>query len=139
MPTKADIKRLRQHVKVKIRSGDRVIIIAGKDKGQRGYVAAVAPKEQKVIVLQDNEENPDQPLPLNAAIKHRKARMQGERSARIQIPVPIHISNVMLIDPKTDTPTRIGRRKEGDKIVRYAKKSNETLKDLPLIDKTDKK
>ncbi|HRI43772.1 MAG TPA: 50S ribosomal protein L24 [Fimbriimonadaceae bacterium] len=139
MPTKADIKRLRQHVKVKIRSGDRVMIIAGKDKGQRGYVAAVAPKEQKVIVLQDNEENPDQPLPLNAAIKHRKARMQGERSARIQIPVPIHISNIMLIDPKTDKPTRIGRRKEGDKIVRYAKKSNETLKDLPLIDKTDKK
>lgn len=139
MPTKADINRLKQHVKVKIRSGDRVMIIAGKDKGQRGYVAAVSPKEQKVIVLQDNEENPDQPLPLNAAIKHRKARTQGETSARIQIPVPLHISNVMLIDPKTDSPTRIGRRKEGDKIVRYAKKSNETLKDLPLIDKSDRK
>jgi|DewCreStandDraft_4_1066084.scaffolds.fasta_scaffold260801_1 large subunit ribosomal protein L24 len=138
MPTKADLKRLRERVKVKIRTGDRVMIIAGKDKGQRGYIAAVSPKEQKVIVLQDNEENPDQPLPLNAAIKHRKARTQGERSARIQIPVPLHISNVMLIDPKTDTPTRIGRRKEGEKIVRYAKKSNETLKDLPLIDKSDK-
>lgn len=138
MPTKADLKRLRERVKVKIRTGDRVMIIAGKDKGQRGYIAAVSPKEQKVIVLQDNEGNPDQPLPLNAAIKHRKARTQGERSARIQIPVPLHISNVMLIDPKTDTPTRIGRRKEGEKIVRYAKKSNETLKDLPLIDKSDK-
>ncbi|MBX7131316.1 MAG: 50S ribosomal protein L24 [Fimbriimonadaceae bacterium] len=137
MPTKADIKRLAQHVKVKVRQGDRVVIISGKDKGQRGFVAAVAPKEQKVIVLQDNPENPDQPVPLNAAIKHRKAKVQGERSARIKIPVPLHISNVMVIDPKTDQPTRIGRKKEGDKIVRYAKKSGETIKDLPNISKGD--
>lgn len=137
MPTKADIKRLAQHVKVKVRQGDRVMIISGKDKGQRGFVAAVAPKEQKVIVLQDNPENPDQPVPLNAAIKHRKAKVQGERSARIKIPVPLHISNVMVIDPKTDQPTRIGRKKEGDKIVRYAKKSGETIKDLPNISKGD--
>jgi large subunit ribosomal protein L24 len=137
MPTKADLKRLAQHVKIKVRLGDRVMIISGKDKGQRGYIAAVSPKEQRVIILQDNEENPDQPLPLNAAIKHRKARMQGERSARIKIPVPIHISNVMVIDAKTDSPTRIGRRKEGDKLVRYAKMSGETLKDTPNIQKGD--
>ena len=137
MPTKADIKRLAQHVKVKIRQGDRVMIISGKDKGQRGFIAAVAPKEQKVIVLQDNPDNPDQPVPLNAAIKHRKAKVQGERSARIKIPVPLHISNVMVIDPKTDEPTRIGRKKEGEKLVRYAKKSGETIKDLPNISKAD--
>lgn len=137
MPTKADIKRLAQHVKVKVRSGDRVMIISGKDKGQRGFVAAVSAKEQKVIVLQDNPENPDQPVPLNAAIKHRKARSQGEKSARIKIPVPIHISNVMVIDPKTDAPSRIGRRKEGDKLVRYAKKSGEAFKDLPNINKAE--
>lgn len=135
MPTKADLKRLSQHIKVKVRAGDKVMIIAGKDKGQRGFVAAVAPKEQKVIVLQDNPDNPDMPNPLNAAVKHRKARVQGERSARVKIPVPIHISNVMVIDPKTDEPTRIGRRKEGDKIVRYGKKSGETLKDTPNISK----
>lgn len=137
MPTKADIKRLAQHVKVKVRSGDRVMIISGKDKGQRGFIAAVSAKEQRVIVLQDNPDNPDMPVPLNAAIKHRKARSQGEKSARIKIPVPIHISNVMVIDPKTDAPSRIGRRKEGDKIVRYAKKSGETFKDLPNINKAD--
>lgn len=131
MPTKADLKRIAQHVKVKVRQGDKVMIIAGKDKGQVGFVAAVSPKEQKVIILQDNEENPDMPIPLNAAIKHRKAKVQGERSARIKIPVPVHISNVMVMDPKTETPTRIGRRKEGDKIVRYAKKSGEVLKDEP--------
>jgi len=61
--------------------------------------------------------------------------MQGERSARFKIPVPIHISNVMVVDPKTSEGTRIGRRKEGDKIVRYAKKSGEVLVDRPNIDK----
>lgn len=135
MPTKAELKRLSQHVKPKVRKGDQVVIIAGKDKGQIGFVAAVSPKEQKVIILQTNPENEDQPIPLNAAVKHRKAKMQGERSARFKIPVPIHISNVMVVDPKTSEGTRIGRRKEGDKIVRYAKKSGEVLVDRPNIDK----
>ncbi|MCB0826870.1 MAG: 50S ribosomal protein L24 [Armatimonadetes bacterium] len=123
--------------KLKIRTGDRVMIISGKDKGQRGFVAAVAPKEYKAIVLQDNPENPEQPLPLNAVIKHRKAKYQGERSARIKLPAPIHISNLMVIDPDKDVPTRIGRRKEDGKIVRYAKKSGKTLKDTPNIEKKE--
>lgn len=135
MPTKAELKRLSEHIKPKVRQGDKVVIIAGKDKGQTGFVAAVSPKEQKVIVLQENPENEEQPIPLNAAIKHRKARTQAERSARIKIPVPIHISNVMVLDPKSGEPTRIGRRKEGDKIVRYAKKSGQTIEDLPNIHK----
>lgn len=138
MPTKAELKQLSSHIKLRVRKGDRVLIISGKDKGQRGYVAAVSPKEQKVIVLQDNDENPEQPLPLNAAIKHLKAKRQGDRSARIKIPVPLHVSNVMVLDPKGDVPTRIGRRKEGDKVVRYAKKSGQTLIDTPNIDKKDK-
>jgi len=135
MPTRADIKRLGTHVKVKIRKGDRVVIIAGKDKGQIGYIAAVSPKEQKVIVLQDNPENEDMPLPLNAAIKHRKARTQGEKSARLKIPVPLHISNVMVLDAKTNEATRVGRRKEEGKIVRYSKKTGKTIIDSPSIDK----
>lgn len=135
MPTKAELKRLAKPIKLKIRTGDKVVIISGKDKGQTGFVAAVSPKESKVIVLQENPENPDQPNPLNAAVKHRKARTQGERSARFKIPVPIHVSNVMVLDPKSNDATRVGRRKEGDKIVRYAKKSGETIKDLPNITK----
>jgi large subunit ribosomal protein L24 len=137
MPTKAELKRLAKPIKLKIRQGDRVVIISGKDKGQIGFVAAVSPKEQKVIVLQDNDDNPEQPIPLNAVIKHRKAKSQGERSARFQMPSPLHISKVMLIDPKTNQPTRVGRRKEGDQLVRYAKKSGETLHDSSLI-KRDK-
>jgi large subunit ribosomal protein L24 len=125
--TKAEIKQRAKHIKLKIRKGDKVKIIAGKDKGEIGTVYAVSPKEQKVIVLAENTENPEQPLPLNAAVKHRKARMQGERSVRLRIPKPLHISNVKLIDPTTNEPTRVGRRVEDGKLVRYAKKSGATI------------
>ncbi len=129
MPTKAELKVANKPIKLKIRTGDKVEIIAGKDKGQRGYIAAVSPRENKCIVLQENPENPEQPIPLNAVIKHFKAKNQGQRSARIKLPAAIHVSNVMVLDPKTGEPTRIGRRKEGDKLVRYAKKSGATLVD----------
>jgi large subunit ribosomal protein L24 len=129
MPTKAELKRLSKPIKLKIRTGDKVMIVRGKDKGRIGFVAAVSPTEQKVIVLQENPENQEQPIPLNRAVKHRKARTQGERSARIQIPVGIHVSNVMLLDPKTNLPTRVGRKKEDGKLVRYAKKSGELVPD----------
>lgn len=127
MPTKAEVKRLSKPIKLKIRRGDKVMIIAGKDKGEMGFVAAVSPKEQKVIVLKENPENPDQPIPLNRIIKHRKARMQNERSAKIALPAPLHISNVMVLDPETNQPTRVGRRLEDGKRVRYAKKSGKTI------------
>lgn len=133
--TKKEIKQREEGVKLKVRKGDAVRIISGKDKGQTGFIAMVLTKKQSVIVLQNNEENPDQPLPLNAAVKHRKAKFQGEKSARIRIPVPIHVSNVMVIDPKTGEPTRIGRRKEGEKVVRYAKKSGELIPEQPVMEK----
>ena len=130
--TKAEIKQRAQHIKLKIRKGDKVKIIAGKDKGEIGFVSTVLTTKQKVIILKENDENPDQPRPLKAAVKHvnaRKARQPGAKSSRIRIAVPIHISNVMLIDPKTDAPTRIGRRLEDGKIVRFAKKSGEVIVD----------
>lgn len=133
--TKKEIKQKAQHVKLKVRKGDFVRIVAGKDKGQEGFIAVVLPDKQKVIVLQNNDENPDRPLPLNAAIKHRKAKMQGEKSARMRIPVPIHISNVMVLDPKTKEPTRVGRRLEDGKVVRYAKKSGDLIPDQPVMEK----
>lgn len=131
MPTKAELKQLATHIKLKVRKGDQVVIISGKDKGEIGYVYAVAPKEQKAIVLKNNPENEDQPLPLNAAIKHRKAKSQGEKSTRLRIPVPIHVSNLMVLDPKDGAPTRVGRKKQDGKVVRYAKKSGELLVDAP--------
>jgi large subunit ribosomal protein L24 len=134
MPTKAELKQRATHIKLKVRKGDRVVIISGKDKGEIGFVAAVSPKDQKVIVLKDNEENPEQPFPLNAAIKHRKAKMQGEKSVRIKIPVPIHVSNVMVLDAATGQPTRVGRRLEEGKLVRYAKKTGAKLIDAQVME-----
>lgn len=131
--TKAEIKKRATFVKSKLRTGDKIIVVAGKDKGEVGFIAALDPKKGKALILKENEENADQPLPLNAAIKHRKARMQGEKSARIKIPTPIDLSNLMLVDPKTSEPTRVGRRVEDGKIVRYAKKSGTTLEDKPNI------
>jgi large subunit ribosomal protein L24 len=137
MPTKAETKAAGKPRKMKIRTGDKVVVIAGKDKGQVGTVAAVSPEERKALVIQENPENPDQPIPLNAVTKHRKARFQGERSARFRMPAPIDLSNLMLVDPETGEPTRVGRRKEDGKVVRYAKKSGKTLEDKPNIAKKE--
>lgn len=136
MPTKAELKlKKKGQPKLKLRQGDQVVIIAGKDKGERGYIAKISPVENKAFVLKDNPENPDAPLPLNAVIKHKKAKYQGEKSDRVRLPAPIHVSNLMLIDPNSGEPSRVGKRKEGDKTVRYAKKSGKTLKDQPQISK----
>ena len=137
MPTKAEVKRRSSKPKLKIRKGDKIVIIAGRDKGQEGYVLAVAPNKLKALVLQDNPENPDEPLPLNTAIKHRKAQYQGEKSARMRIPVPIHISNLMVLDPESEEPTRIGRRVEDGKLVRYGKKSGKTIVDASNLEEKD--
>jgi large subunit ribosomal protein L24 len=135
MPTKAELKQKDKHIKLKIRKGDVVMIIAGKDKGQIGYVAKVDPEKQKVTVLQPNEENPEFPLPLNVAVKHRKARMQNEKSMRVRKPMPLHISNVMLFDTTTQQVTRVGRRAEDGKIVRYAKKTGQVLQENTIAGK----
>ncbi|MDI9638883.1 50S ribosomal protein L24 [Kamptonema cortianum] len=135
MPTKAELKKAGKKIKLRLRTGDTVMIIAGKDKGQIGTIAAISPTERKAIVIAENPENPDQPLPLNAIVKHRKARYQGEKSARIKLPAPIDLSNLMLIEPDKKQPTRVGRRIEDGKIVRYAKKTGKTLVDTPNITK----
>jgi large subunit ribosomal protein L24 len=134
MPTKAEIKRLANLPKSKFRTGDKVVVISGKDRGQVGFIASLDPKKQKAYVLQDNPENPDQPLPLNVVVKHKKAKFQGEKSARFKMPSPIHLSNLMVLDPDKGEPTRIGRRTEDGKIVRYAKKTGKTIKDTPNIE-----
>ena len=131
MPTKAELKQKAKHVKPKFRIGDRVMIIAGKDKGQVGFIASFSPEEQKAMILQDNPESPDMPIPLNAVVKHHKAKMQGDKSRRQRQPAAIHMSNLMVLDPKTGEPTRIGRKKEGGKLIRYGKKSGEHLEDAP--------
>ncbi len=82
---------------MKIRKGDTVKIISGKDKGKEGKVLKAIPKDNKIII--DN---------LNLAKKHRKPKKQGEKGEVIQIPKPIDVSNVMLVCPGCRQATRTG-------------------------------
>jgi len=101
---------------LKIKKGDKVEILAGKDRGKRGKVIAVLPKELKVIVEK-----------VNVVTKHIKPKQSGQSGERITVEAPIDISNVALVCPHTDKPTRVGFVvKEGVK-VRVSKKSGKEI------------
>ena len=105
-------------VKLHIRKGDEVIILAGKDKGQKGKVLKVFVKEQKAIVEG-----------LNMVSKSQKPSAKNPQGGIVKQEAPIHISNLNVVDPKTGKATRIGRKLNADgKLVRYAKKSGEEIK-----------
>ncbi len=107
-------------MKMKIKKGDTVEVIAGKDKGKRGEVLEVRPAENRVVVQG-----------VNVRKKHKKAapNTAGMQSAPqiAEFDAPLHASNVMVVDPKTNEPTRVGFRREGEAWVRVAKKSGESL------------
>jgi len=83
----------------RIRKGDKVVVITGADKGKQGEVLAVRPKDRRAIVQG-----------VNVAKKHTKASGMGKPGGIIEQEATIHLSNVMLIDPKTDKPTKVGFR-----------------------------
>jgi large subunit ribosomal protein L24 len=98
----------------KLKKGDKVVVLAGKDKGKKGEIAQVMPKDNKAIV--DG---------INIAIRHTKqsAQTQGGRLPR---PMPIDLSNLALVDGNGKA-TRVGFRVEDGKKVRYAKTTGEVL------------
>ena len=96
--------------------GDTVIVIAGRDKGKTGVIQKVIPEQNRVVV-----EN------VNLRKKHRKPTQTNPEGGIVEIYAPIDASNVMLLDPKTKKPTRIGHKIVKGKKVRYAKKSGTTL------------
>jgi|NOAtaT_5_FD_contig_121_64542_length_20132_multi_5_in_0_out_0_18 large subunit ribosomal protein L24 len=105
--------------KLKIKKGDKVVVIAGayRDPSKVREVMEVFPDVNRVLVDQ-----------VNLVKKHVKST-QNEPGGIKQQPAPIHISNVMVVDPQTGKPTRIGRKADEDgNIVRYSKKSGEILK-----------
>ena len=102
--------------KLKIKKGDQVMVIAGDYKGTKGEVMQVFPKKGRVLVED-----------VNIVKKHQKPTNDSPGGI-IEQPAPINISNVMLIDPKTGEPSRVGRKLDGDKLVRYSKKSGEIVK-----------
>jgi large subunit ribosomal protein L24 len=101
---------------MKIKKGDQVEIIAGKDRGKRGAVIRVFPSVERVIVEG-----------LNIAKRHRKTKREGEKGERVEIPMPIHVSNCMVVDSETGKRSRVGYAVNGNEKVRVAKKSGKPL------------
>lgn len=97
---------------MKIRKDDNIIVITGKDKGKTGKVTKSLPKENKVIVAG-----------INLRKVHERARKGGQKGQIIDKAMPMSVSNVMIVDPKTSKGTRIGLKVEGGKKIRVAKKS----------------
>ncbi len=95
----------------RIRKGDRVEVITGVEKGKRGEVLRVLPKENRAVVQG-----------IRMATKHTKPTGMGQPGGIVEVEAPIHLSNLMLVDPKTDKKTRVGYRVlEDGRKVRIAK------------------
>ena len=99
----------------KLKKGDRVVVLAGRDKGKEGDILRVIPKENRAVVSG-----------VNTVIRHRR-QDQRSQGGRIAMEAPIDLSNLALVDPKDGGPTRVGFRFEDGKKVRFAKKSGETI------------
>ena len=99
----------------KLKKGDTVVVIAGKDAGVQGEIVQVFPKDRRAVVTN-----------VNRSIRHVKqsANNQGGRQT---FDAPIDMSNLMLVDPEQNVPTRVGFRFEDGKKVRFAKKSGASI------------
>lgn len=104
-------------MKLHIKKGDNVCVLAGESKGQQGRVLEVQAAKQRAIVEG-----------VNIVTKATKPSAKHPQGGLVKIEAPIHISNLALIDPKSGKPTRVGFRKDGDKTVRFSKKSGEEIK-----------
>ncbi len=102
--------------KLKIKTGDDVIVIAGRDKNKTGKVLRVFPETNKAIVEG-----------VNLVQKHEKPSATNPQGGIVQKETPIQISNIAVVDPKTKEATRVGYRVENGNKIRFAKKSNQAL------------
>jgi large subunit ribosomal protein L24 len=100
----------------KIKKGDTVVVLSGKDKGQTGTVTSVRPRDQKVVVQG-----------VNVAARHRKPSQTNPQGGIDRREAPLHISKVAIADPKDGKPTRVRFEDRKGKKVRVAVKSGETI------------
>lgn len=105
------------NAKLHVKKGDTVVVVSGKDKGKKGTILAAYPSEGRVLVEG-----------VNVVKRHSKPNAANPQGGIVEKEAPIQASNVMIADPKTGAPTRIGKKilADGTK-VRYAKKSGEVL------------
>jgi len=101
----------------RIRKGDTVLVITGSDRGKRGEVLRVIPRANRAVVQG-----------VNVATKHTKPRGMGQPGGIVEVEATIHLSNLKLVDPKTDTPTKVGFRVLDDgRKVRVARATNNVI------------
>jgi large subunit ribosomal protein L24 len=111
------MKKVNTDYKIKIKKGDTVMVISGNSKGKSGRVLDVLKEKNRAIVEG-----------VNIIKKHSKPTQQNPDGGIIKKEAPIHLSNLMLVDPKTSEPTRVGRKfNDKDKLVRYSKKTGEVI------------
>lgn len=104
--------------KLHIKKGDTVRVLSGRDRGKEGRVQVIIKKDYRAIVEG-----------MNMVTKHRKPDQSNPQGSVVELEAPIHISNLMIVDPKTGEPTRVGRVKNenGKGWVRVSKKSGEII------------
>ena len=100
----------------KIKKGDTVVILSGKDKGKTGEVTRAFPKDSKVVVAG-----------VNIATRHKKPSQANPQGGLEKLEAPMHVSKVAIADPKTGKPTRVRFEEKDGKKVRVAVKSGETI------------
>ena len=104
--------------KLNIKKGDTVMVITGESKGQKGRVLEVDRKKDRAIVEG-----------VNLVSKHTKPNSKAPQGGIVKKEAPVHLSNLMLMDPTSGKPTRVGKKlNEKNKLVRYSKKSGEEIK-----------
>jgi len=99
-----------------VKKGDKVMVITGKDKGKQGSILEAYPKNERVLVEG-----------VNVVKKHAKPSQDNPQGGILNQEAPIHVSNVMPLDPKSGEPTRVGYEVRDGKKVRIAKKSGEAI------------
>ncbi|PSR05081.1 MAG: 50S ribosomal protein L24 [Bacteroidetes bacterium SW_10_40_5] len=109
--------RKNQPPKLHLKKEDNVMVITGNDKGKQGRVLAVFPKSGRALVEG-----------VKIVSRHTKPNQQNQQGGILKKEAPVDISNLMIIDPKSGEPTRIGRQRDKKgQLVRYAKKSGEVI------------
>ena len=104
-------------IKLHIKKGDTVVVLSGEDKGKTGKVLKVLKEKQRAIVEG-----------VNIVTKSAKPSAKNPQGGFTKIEAPIHISNLMLVDPKSGEPTRVSIKHEGKNVIRISKKSGEVIK-----------
>jgi large subunit ribosomal protein L24 len=106
-------------MKLKIKKGDKVMVISGEHKGRQGTVMTVDKEKNRAIVEG-----------VNMISKHTRPSAKNPQGGIVKVEAPVHISNLMLVSPKNGTPSRVGRKVDEatGKIVRVVKKTDEILK-----------